>query len=296
MLLGELGALAAGFIWACTSILFTAAGRQAPPVATNFFKTAAATLLFSLVLLVRIGAPWDASLGWYRVGMLALSGLLGFSAGDSMLFLGYQILGTRRAMLVQGLNPVLGAWWAWMFLQETLGWQAIGGMALALGGTAVVISDGLSAIPVGQRGRVGRGVLYGLGAAAGQASGALFAKAVLEGVDVFAATQVRVAGGAVTLALLALLRGELGSWVRLLSQRSVLWRVGVGSLFGPFVAVWLMVYGLQNAPTGIVLTLLSLSPVWLLPLGAMFQGDRPTARESLGAVVAVGGVAILLLR
>ena len=88
----------------------------------------------------------------------------------------------------------------------------------------------------------------------------------------------------------------LGGWLRQLSQREVLWRIGVASLFGPFVAVGLMVYGLQNAPTGVVLTLLSLSPVWLLPLGAIFQRDVPSGRETLGACIAVGGVAVLLLR
>lgn len=293
--LGELAALSTGLIWAGTSILFTTAGRSVSPVATNLFKTSLASVLFALVLLARDGVPFDASLGWYRAGMLGLSGLLGFAVGDSLLFTGYQYIGTRRALLVMGLNPLLGVWWAWMLLGETLGPMDFVGMGLALGGTAMVIQAGMRAMPRDGHGRMLRGVAMGLGSAVCQASGALSAKSVLEGVDTFAATEVRVFAGAISLIGYALLRGELLGWIRGLIARKVLWRVVLGSVCGPFVGVWMMIYGLQHAATGIVLTLLSLSPVWLLPLGALLQNDVPSRRETFGALVAVGGVAVLLL-
>jgi len=292
---GELAALSTGFIWACTSILFTTAGRSVSPVATNLFKTSAATVLFALVLLVRDGVLFDASLGLHRVTMLGLSGVFGFALGDSLLFTAYQYIGTRRALLVMGLNPLLGAWWAWVLLGEHLRPADAVGMALALGGTGLVIHTGMRALPREGHGRMWKGVAMGLGAAVGQASGALAAKAVLEGVDTFAATEIRVAAGALSLVIFALVRGVFLEWARGLVVQHVLWRVALASVSGPFVGVWMMIYGLQNAPTGVVLTLLSLSPVWLLPLGSIFQKDVPSPRECLGAVVAVGGVALLLL-
>ncbi len=293
---GELAALTTGFIWALTSILFAAAGRNVSPVATNLFKTSAATILFALVMLGRDGIPFDTSLGWYRAGMLGLSGLLGFAVGDSLLYTGYQYIGTRRALLVMGLNPLLGVWWAWLLLGEKLGLFDFVGMGLALSGTALVIHAGMRAIPRSGHGRMWLGTAMSFGAAVCQASGALSAKAVLEGVDAFAATEVRVAAGAVALTLYALARGELGAWIRGLVVRKVLWRVVAGSILGPFIGVWLMIYGLQHAPTGIVLTLLALSPVWLLPLGALLQHDAPTKTETAGALIAVGGVAVLMLK
>lgn len=293
---GEIAALGSALIWAGTSLLFTAAGKIVSPVATNAFKTVAATLLFAIVLLIRDGLPWDASLERGDVLLLAGSGLLGLSLGDSFLFLGYQILGTRRAMLVTSLHPVVGALGAWVLLDETLGLRAVAGMALALGGVALVIADRMGTLLPADRARLRLGVLLCLLAAVGQAGGALLAKSALARADAFGATQVRVCAGALGLLVFSVLRGETGSWTAGLRQRAVLWRVSVASFFGPFLAIWFMLFALKNASTGVVLTLLAMSPIWLLPLGWIFQGDRPTGREMLGALVAVGGIAVLLVR
>jgi drug/metabolite transporter (DMT)-like permease len=294
--LGELAALGSALIWAGTSLLFTAAGRVASPVATNAFKTVAATLLFAAVLWVRDGLPWDATLQGRDVLLLAGSGLLGLSLGDSLLFMGYQILGTRRAMLVTSLHPVVGALGAWALLGEVLGWQACLGMALALAGVGLVIGDRMGSLLPADRAHLRLGVLLCVGAAVGQAGGALLAKAALARADAFGATQVRVFAGALGLLLFSVLRGETGRWTAGLRRREVLWRVSVASVFGPFLAIWFMLFALKNASTGVVLTLLAMSPIWLLPLGWAFQGDRPTRREVAGAFAAVGGIAVLLMR
>lgn len=294
--LGELSALTAALLWACTSLLFTTTGRWVSPVATNLFKTVAATGLFGIFLLARHGVPFDPGLSASQVGLLALSGILGLTVGDSLLYLGYQILGTRRAMLVQSLHPLLGTLAAWWVFSETLGARAWLGMALALGGVAMVIVDRVGVLPVAERGRVRIGVALCLGAAAGQASGALCAKAALLGADPFGATQVRVGAGALALIVLALVRGRLGDWTRGLAQPRVLWRLSLASVLGPFLAIWLMLVALQRAPMGVALTLLSMAPLWLLPLGAVFQRDVPSIREIFGALMATAGIALLLLR
>ena len=66
--------------------------------------------------------------------------------------------------------------------------------------------------------------------------------------------------------------------------------------FGLPSTIGLMVIALDRAPTGIALTLMTTTPIWLLPLGWAFQGDRPSLREAVGACVAIGGVALLLVR
>jgi len=139
-----------------------------------------------------------------------------------------------------------------------------------------------------------RGLIYCLIAALGQASGAMLAKEALQGADAFGATQIRVLGGALALVAFALIRRELMAWIKGLAQPQVLWRVSAASVLGPFVAVFFMLYALQNAPAGVALTLLATAPVWLLPLGAIFQKDHPSRQEVLGVMVAVAGIAVLL--
>jgi drug/metabolite transporter (DMT)-like permease len=293
--IGELAALGAAFIWANTSLLFTRAGRDATPVAANTFKTLQATLLFAVALLVRDGAPYGRGIAPSDAWSLAASGILGLTIGDSLLFLGYQILGPRRSLLLQSLNPVMGALGAWIFLRESLDAISLSGMAIALGGVAFVVSERMAPIPGGPASRKGLGIVLGLGAALGQASGALLTKAALTRVDALAATQIRVGAACVALLLLAAAGGRIRRWTRLLTAPTVLWRVGLASFFGPFLGVWLMSVALDRAHTGVALTLMSTTPLWLLPLGALFRQDKPSPRETVGACVAIGGVAILLL-
>ena len=290
---GPAAALLAALLWAFTSILFTAAGRNVVPTATNLFKTLAATLLFGLVLLFRDGVPFDQSLDGRQLGLLALSGVVGLSLGDSFLFLGFQILGTRRAMLVQSVHPVVGTLFAVVFFRELPSALQFLGIVIVLAGIVLVLGDGQGKATVDPA-RRRLGILFCLVAAVGQAAGAMLAKEALLGADAFGATQIRVAGAALGLIVYALIRGQLGIWIRGLAQRDVLWRVSAASVLGPFLAIFLMLYSLQNSPAGVTLTLLATAPIWLLPLGALFQKDHPSARETAGVMVAIAGIALLL--
>ena len=70
--------------------------------------------------------------------------------------------------------------------------------------------------------------------------------------------------------------------------------MSAASVLGPFLAIFLMLYSLKNTPAGVTLTLLATAPVWLLPLGALLQKDHPSARETVGVMVAIAGIALLL--
>jgi drug/metabolite transporter (DMT)-like permease len=291
---GPAAGLGAALLWAFTSILFTAAGRSVVPAATNLFKTAAATLLFAAALMVRDGLPFDADLTGRQLVLLALSGVAGLGIGDSFLFAGYQLLGTRRAMLVQSTHPIFGTVLAVFIFGELPTALQFLGIAIVLGGLVLVLGDSHHRRKVIDPARRRKGILFGIIAALGQATGAMLAKEALFEADAFGATQIRVLGGALSLVAFALIRRELGDWIRGLAQPHVLWRVSAASVLGPFIAVFLMLYSIQNAPAGVALTLLATAPVWLLPLGAALQKDHPTRQETFGVLVAVAGIAILI--
>jgi len=310
--LGEIAALGAAVIWATTSIVFTSAGRAASPVAVNGFKTLMGTLLFAAALLLRDGCAIGRGISSEDAALLALSGFIGLSIGDSFLFRAFVTLGTRRAMLVFSLNPAIGALGGYLFLGERLGALALAGMAVALGGVALVIGEKRRAAPDGltpatngleppARSLVARhvvlfGVLYAIGAALGQATGALIIKSSLQRVDTLSATGIRMAAGAAGLLLIGGMTGRLRRWTGLLVRGRMMARMLAASVMGPFIGVYLMVVSIDRAPTGIALTLLSTTPIWLLPLGAWFQDDRPSAKEIAGAFIAILGVGLLMLR
>jgi len=67
----------------------------------------------------------------------------------------------------------------------------------------------------------------------------------------------------------------------------------VGALLGPFLGVSLGLLSTQLLPAGTAATLMSIVPVLLIPVSALAFGERTSLMEIVGAVLAVGGVAVL---
>lgn len=69
--------------------------------------------------------------------------------------------------------------------------------------------------------------------------------------------------------------------------------ISLGVVFTTFATPALSNYALFQIALALSLTLGSMGPVYMLPLSWLIQGDRPTLRACLGAVLAVAGVAVL---
>ena len=59
--------------------------------------------------------------------------------------------------------------------------------------------------------------------------------------------------------------------------------------------LWLSAYGLLHAEVGVAATLNSTSPLFVLPLSLLLQGEKISLRAVCGAFVAVGGIAVFFL-
>lgn len=64
---------------------------------------------------------------------------------------------------------------------------------------------------------------------------------------------------------------------------------------GPVVGVWFSLVAIDRSPAGIAATLMSMTPVLILPLAVWIEKERLSWRAVAGAAVAVGGVAILTM-
>ena len=69
----------------------------------------------------------------------------------------------------------------------------------------------------------------------------------------------------------------------------------VNSLAGQTVGVTCMQWALENTPTGIVTAIIATTPIVMLPLARIFEGEKITIRSLAGGVVAVVGVVGLTL-
>lgn len=294
--IGELAALGTALAFAINSGLFTSAGRRVGSMVVNRVRLIFAAGFVTLAHWLVVGTlgPWEAEPErWLWLG---LSGLAGFVWGDIFLFQAFVWVGARLSMLMMSLAPVIAALVAWVFLGEALtSWQVLG-MGLTLGGVAWVIWEGNHRQKVNNK-NYGRGILFGLAGATGQALGVVLAKNGMAGdFSPLSGNFMRLMTALVVMWADALVRGEARSTLRgLVGESKALGAIGGGAFIGPFLGVSLSLFALQHAPVGVVSTLTALSPIFLLPIGHFYFKERFGWGAVAGTVMAMTGVGVLFL-
>ncbi|WP_374431816.1 DMT family transporter [Tabrizicola sp.] len=291
----ELAALGTATCWATTGILASDAIRALGAFHFNLIRQVFVSVILAAVVLTSgtLALP-----GWEAVAVLALSGVVGILLGDTLNFAAVGRLGPRRAGAVFALNAPMAAVLGWLVLGERLGWQAGLGIAITVAGVALAIlgrpASGAHRLEQ-VWGGLGVGILFGLGAALGQATGALIARPYMAGgLDPYVGSLVRVGASGLAMGVLAALPFAPPA-PRAVSGR-VLALTAATALIGLLLGMTLFLYALQGSQTGIIATLSATSPVIILPLLWLRTGQRPSAMSWAGALLAVAGLALIFTR
>jgi drug/metabolite transporter (DMT)-like permease len=285
-------------LFAATSTQFTFAARKVGSVVLNRTRLVLAVLLNTAThLLLGLALPFSISPDrWFWLG---LSGIIGLVIGDAFLFQAFVWIGPRLTMLMMSLAPIIASLTAWIFLGETLTPGEITGILITVAGIAWVVMDHNH-----QGGRSDAnprvyllGILFGLGAATGQALGLITAKKGVYGdFPALTGTLMRMLVAMFVLWGLTILRRQVGVTLSTLAaNRKALWLIMGGAVTGPFLGVTCSLYAVQNAPVGVASTLMALPPVILLPVGYYLFHERFGWQSIAGTLVAIAGVAMLFM-
>jgi drug/metabolite transporter (DMT)-like permease len=288
---GGLAALTAAFLWALASVWFTRLGSHLSVIEVNFLKGMLALIL--LVITLYLSGGGLQSIPANALGLLLVSGVIGITLGDSAYLQALQHLGPRRTLLLATLAPPMVGLIAWGVLGETLAWTTWLGILLTVAGIAWVIlertPDSAPAFDLKL------GLLFGFLAALSQSVALVLSRVALTrtSVDSLQSTILRLAAAVVVLAVWSLLRRKPLLSRTVFQAQPHLWATLAAATFiGTDLAMWLQQVSISLAPAGIVQTLLSASPLFILPIAAL-QGQKITPRAVLGALLALGGVALL---
>ena len=293
--IGELAALFTAMCWTVTALAFESASRKVGSVAVNIIRLLMAFVLLSLFSYIRRGMflPMDASA--YNWFWLILSGLTGFVIGDLFLFKSFTVIGSRLSMLVMTLVPPISALIGWMLMGELLSGLNMLGMALTLSGIALVIfnrqkkpAEPVNRIPL-------KGLLYALGGAFGQAAGLVLSKFGMADYDAFSATQIRVIAGIIGFAVIVHFFRRWLAVGNAFKHRKAMLLMLLGATFGPFLGVSSSLIAVQNTATGIASTIMSITPILIIPPTLIFFKQKVSWQELVGAVISVGGVALFFI-
>jgi drug/metabolite transporter (DMT)-like permease len=282
-------------------LLFTSAGRKIGAFSVNVYRTSIAILLLFCAHIVLLGAllPVASGAQWLWMG---LSGIVGLGIGDFGLFAAYVTIGPRRSVLIQASSPIFASIGAYLAFGEIISPLLLIGIAVTLTGIVVVLverEETFEEKPETNR-RKSWGLFFGLISAMGQGFGVVLSKkGMYLGADVamnpVSAALIRMLFTGLFVWACAVLVGKLPEVQKAAGNRVGIQHCACGAVVGPFLGMTLSMVAIANAPAGVAQTLMSLMPVFIIPVIWIIYREKTSWQGILGAIVAVVGVALLFV-
>jgi len=281
------------------SVIFAArSARVLGGQTANLGRISVATVLLALWAHLFGQGLHGGGLPWFF-----LSGVIGFGLGDMSLFGALPRIGPRLAILItQCLAAPIAAVVEWAWLGTTVRPVDLACAAVILVGVAIALAPdhGMDVPPR----TFWIGVLFGIGSALGQASGAVLSRkaneaAALTGyvIDGGTAAYQRVIGGLLMtiIGFLVIRRTQAKNDEPKPADR---WQRGgilvlANALAGPTIGVGCYQWALRSTPSGLVLPIVATSPLVTIILSFFIDGTRPTRRAVIGGLLAVVGAVLL---
>lgn len=297
-----LAALLTTLLFATSAVCGYRTSRQVGGMEANFWRITLATI-FLTVWAFTFGSQFAGEPGWFM-----LSGFFGIGIGDSAYFQALPRLGSRRTVLLtQCLTAPFAALIEWIWLGTRLNLAELLCVAVILAGVAIALApeDHLKISSHDWKIGIAASVVGALGAALG-------AVVIRKGYEAIAAAGLsvdagttgyqRVLGGILvpTIALLVFKWRSAHAHGPMFEEKTLQisrekWRkiwpwVLANALAGQTLGVTCMQWALKTTQAGIVAAIIATSPIVLLPMTRIVEGEKISLRSLLGAVVAVGGV------
>ena len=286
---GALCAVGSAITWAVIGLLV----RALPSFNSVTVNAARSTLGGALILawlLATGGLSGLTAMSPKAFALLSISVLLAVGLGDTVFFESTRWLGLARAMTVSMTYPLIAALLATLFLGEALTVQVALGSLVTLGGLVLTVAarqDGGS-----ERGRFWPGIGAATLASCAWAASIIVLKPSLLEVDAVRAQAIRLPVAA------ALLWATPWAWrgTTPLSRHGAAALRRLGAL-GALTAVSsiMFVAAVRYAGVAVATVLSSTAPMFAIPLGLVFLGERLESRAVAGTIVTVIGIAVLRL-
>ena len=297
-----LAAFFTALLFATSAVCGYRTARQIGGIEANFWRIALATIFLTLWANT-LGSGFAGAPEWFM-----LSGLFGIGLGDSAYFQALPRLGSRRTILLcQCLTAPFAALIEWLWLGTRLNLQEIFCIAVILGGVAIALAPGDHLRISARDWKIG--ISAGILAALGGALGAVIIRKGYAAIrelnlhpDAGTTGYQRVLGGIlVPTAMLLLFKwrsahahGGMFQETTLKVSRDKwarLWPwVLANALTGQTLGVTCMQWALATTNAAIVTAIIALTPVFLLPMTRLIEGEKIGIRAFVGVLIAVSGV------
>lgn len=288
--LGALAALGSAITWAVTSLLVRTLVPRFNPVAVNAIRsTLSGALLLAFILAIHGVGPL-ASISWQSLALLVVSIVAAIGIGDSVFFDSTRRLGLGRGMSIAMTYPLVAAFLAALFLDEVITPRIAVGSLLTLGGILLIVAPGRQ--PEGPVDGWWLGVAGATVASLAWGVSSVVMKAPLREVDPVTAQAVRLPIAGALLFVTPWARGAIGQLRT--SEWPTVRTIIVLSMLTAVSSV-MYVASLKYAGVAMATVLSSTAPMFAIPLGLVFLGERLAVGPVVGSIVTVAGIVVLQL-
>ncbi len=293
--IGEISALLTAALWSVSPYFFTNVILKVGAINLNIYRLVVAGILLMLTIFI---LNIDYSITSEQVFLLSLSGFIGLVIGDTFLFASYREIGPRVTILIMSLNPAIAAILAFFMLDEVISIIGIVGMLITLAGIALVVQEretGDNKLYKITR----KGIFYGVMAAVGQGVGLIPAKMAFEYGDInsLVATFVRIAAASVFfIPYFFYNKSAIPILKTSVKDVKIMGMTLLGSIVGPYLGITFSFLAIMYTKVGIASTLMSTMPIMMLPLSHFIYKEKVSVKSIIGALIAVAGVVVLILR
>ena len=322
MALGIAATLIAATAWALASLVMSAQARHVDPYSLSALRMLAAAVFF-VVAVPALGATGDLDrMSAEDVGLLLAQGMLASGIGETLYAVTIPLFGLNRTFTIYtGVTVIAAFVFGAIFLDDDLTvWVGVGSVIVLAGvylvanygrpRSAVVADDAVVAAALAATIEAGthRGALrrffdahrFAIGLTLAITLGVIFGSASVllrhaaEGFDAAAAASVHIPVVVPFVFTVALVqpRSRLRRWS--IPRRSLPW-ILLSGVVGTGLLTVLITISLQNISAGEFAVFFSVSPLIGMALGALFLRERVTPWLVVGALIVVGGIAIIAL-
>lgn len=317
MFLGEIAGLGNAATWAFTSIILGGLAGRHSALRVNAIRMTSGALYFLVVIPLAGGRALFAGLTPAHALALGGTSILAQAIGDLLYVLGIGRMGAARASPISVSSfPLITLLLGALLLGERLTWPIVGGALLIIAGILLLVirssippedvpvpgSEGLESLgdtdpPDAAAARrpyfnTAVGLALVLAAALAWSASTLWLRVIAVGLPPLTVTAIRVPCGA--LFLLLILGAQRRLTLRGLNGRALLMLAGAG-VFGTGFGSMLYIIAVQRTSAGLAALLVSTSPLWTLPLAAIFLHERITRRVLFGGALTLAGIWLVLL-
>jgi drug/metabolite transporter (DMT)-like permease len=198
-------------------------------------------------------------------------------------------------MLIMTLAPPTAAIFGFFILGERMEAKSLLGMVITLTGIGLTIFGRKKKGEKFTLDKPLKGILYAFIGALGQGLGIVFSKLGMGDYDPFASTQIRIIAAIIGFSILISATGRWQNIRKALKHRKGMQGITIGAFFGPFLGVSFSLIAVKYTQTGIASTIMAMVPILIIPPSILLFKHKITFRETIGAFLGVGGVALFFI-